>query len=299
MRLTTSWGYWKISPLAIVPVLNLILMRILFKWRWRWILMFIFILAALVYLIFHFGKSPFRIYLIIAFIVTWFSSQWLVFYEISRLERELRWIFYPILLFVICIVFPFLVANLDGLPVGVLLFLWFFIPVAFLNSFLANDLRYKIMRVALPIAWIVIIFPLYSIYDGLQYQGSGTYENRVKLTLRAIGSSQLKFSSDHNGNFGSWDELQGPDLIQKGYTRTNIIDNYSLVYFHAEKAILDSHGLVLKPSTFTIIALPRSQRNKLRTFAIDDSQTPHIFVGKELDYNSVNLHDRKYWKPLR
>ena len=159
----------------------------------------------------------------------------------------------------------------------------------------------------LVVASIIAIIAAIAIPQLLNARRSA-WENRCKLTLRSLGSSQLAYAdSNLNKVYGTWDALQATDYLQQGYTRLNIIDNYSLCVFQvgASTYIGDFSAA---DSSFTIVALPRSQKNKLRTFALGDDQTPRVFVGTETEFAEyftdpenpvVTLKNIAQWEPLR
>ncbi|MCD6216247.1 hypothetical protein J7L05_00120 [bacterium] len=155
------------------------------------------------------------------------------------------------------------------------------------------------------------------------------WENRCKLTLRALGSSQTAFAEKNNGNYGNWLELTDADYIQEGYNRTNMIDNYSITVFEIKKATLCDLAEGTTKSSFTIIAVPRSGRSSvnkypiyfsprkdfpgvnvlfrnrpgyhLRTFAICEDQTPRCWIGIDSKWTTENisLRNKELWEPLR
>ncbi len=132
--------------------------------------------------------------------------------------------------------------------------------------------------------------------------GGGAWENRCKLTLRALGTAQQTFlDGNPDKSYGTWEELIEAYCIPEGYNRTNMIDNYSIVVFIVHKSTLDENGNSNLDSSFSIVAIPRSQRNRLRTFAIGHDQTPRVWVGKSEDWTTenVSLHNIELWEPLR
>ena len=155
------------------------------------------------------------------------------------------------------------------------------------------------------------------------------WENRCKLALRTLGSAQIDFADNHDGNYGTWQELVDEGLLQKGYNPTNIIDNYSILVFSVKNVTqtdqLDSNII----SSFTIVAVPVNERNRLfkpavyitmrkgfpginvfiknlpgwllRIFALGEDQTPRVWVGKDSEWTTENisLHNNELWEPLR
>ena len=160
----------------------------------------------------------------------------------------------------------------------------------------------------LVVASIIAIIAAIAIPQLLNARRSA-WENRCKLTLRALGSSQLAYMDGNlQKDYGSWVAMTHADYIQEGYNRTNMIDNYSILCFQIATSKDDGSGYTAADSTFTIIAIPRSQKNRLRTFAIGDDQTPRVFVGTEdafiaattvPDALTFSLSDITQWEPLR
>lgn len=160
----------------------------------------------------------------------------------------------------------------------------------------------------LVVASIIAIIAAIAIPQLLNARRSA-WENRAKLTLRALGSSQLAYQDQNlNKDYGTWDNLIFTDYVQKGYSRGNIIDNYSLAIFFANKSQI-VNGLTAQDSSFTIVAIPRNQRNRLRTFAICDDQTVRVATDYALNIqaNSGNAAPagdnpcdiNNPWEPLR
>jgi len=134
------------------------------------------------------------------------------------------------------------------------------------------------------------------------------WENRARLTLRALGSSQLAYQDQNLAkNYGSWDNMIEPDYIQRGYSRGNMIDNYSLAVFFADNSASSKarNHFSNSDASFTVVAVPLNQRNKLRTFSICDDQTVRVATNFHLNIvpnhgNSVPIGDDPCsWDPLR
>ena len=160
----------------------------------------------------------------------------------------------------------------------------------------------------LVVASIIAIIAAIAIPQLLNARRSA-WENRCKLTLRALGSSELAYMDGNlQKDYGSWVAMTDTDYIQEGYNRTNMIDNYSIICFQiAISQEIGTTGYTASDSTFTIIAVPRSQKNRLRTFGISDDQTPRVFVGDEASFGTqadadpqtFTLRDITQWEPLR
>lgn len=155
----------------------------------------------------------------------------------------------------------------------------------------------------LVVASIIAIIAAIAIPQLLNARRSA-WENRCKLTLRALGSSQLAYMDGNlNKDYGTWVAMTDADYIQEGYNRSNMIDNYSIAMFYVAQSF-DVGGYSASDSTFTIVAIPRSQKNRLRTFAIGDDQTPRVWVGDTdlgamITGDTVRLHEIEEWEPLR
>jgi prepilin-type N-terminal cleavage/methylation domain-containing protein len=150
----------------------------------------------------------------------------------------------------------------------------------------------------LVVASIIAIIAAIAIPQLLNARRSA-WENRAKLTLRALGSSQLAYSDQNlDKDYGSWQAMTTAEYIQQGYSRSNMIDNYSIIVFNVRPAVMMG-GVSANDSDFTIVAIPRSQRNKLRTFALGADQTPRVWVGTGFDPNAISLSNLSQWEPLR
>jgi len=122
------------------------------------------------------------------------------------------------------------------------------------------------------------------------------------LTLRALASTELAYQGhNRNRNYGTWRSLVENNYIQRGITRESIIDYYSICVFSINKS-WNVSGVSMGNSSFTIIAVPRRKDFDLRTFGIDQRQTPRVWIGRnislrELAWMSVNSD--LLWQPMR
>ena len=127
------------------------------------------------------------------------------------------------------------------------------------------------------------------------------WENRCKLTLRAAGSAQLAYiDTTAENTYGTFEALQETEFIQPGHTRENFIDNYNIVVFDVDPPTMSFFGLPAYDSTFTIIAIPRTQKFRLRTFGISQAQTLRVWVGDDDDWSTdTSIRDHTKWGVLR
>lgn len=153
------------------------------------------------------------------------------------------------------------------------------------------------------IATIIAIIAAIAIPQLLNARRSA-WENRCKLTLRAIGSVQMSYyDSSQEHTYATFQALLDTDYLQAGYTRSSIIDNYSIIVFDTDPPTMTFGGLPAYDSTFTIIAIPKSQKNRLRTFGMNTDQTPRVYVGRESDFMSsfgnASFTTPNIWEALR
>lgn len=122
--------------------------------------------------------------------------------------------------------------------------------------------------------------------------------SRCKGTLRSIGSAQLAYQSANNQKvYGSFQALQEVQDIAKGYTLSNMIENYSLSW-EISSPYADLFGTAtaggIAANSFTVIAWPRDTRKGfLNTFAITEDQVVRVFNPEKNDINMV-----RGWDPI-
>ena len=129
----------------------------------------------------------------------------------------------------------------------------------------------------------------------------GFLDTSCVLTLRALGSSQLAFWDENpEKNYGTWDELVESGYIREGWTRETMIDDYTIAVFEVTPSQKDEAGNIIKESTFRFVAVP-SDLNSYRIYAIDESQTPKVWIGNESewDINKLDLSDEDLWMSMR
>jgi len=134
------------------------------------------------------------------------------------------------------------------------------------------------------------------------------WENRAKLTLRSLGASQLAYQDlNLEKSYGSCTNMCDTGYVQKGYSRTNMIDNFSVAVWSCTEPTIQSESSA-SDATFTMVVVPRNSRNKLRTFAICDDQTLRVATDYKLDVNPnpdgqeapiTADYDPCSWEPLR
>lgn len=134
------------------------------------------------------------------------------------------------------------------------------------------------------------------------------WENRAKLSLRALGSSQMAYQDQNQRKaFATCHCLTETGYMQVGYNRTNMIENFSIAVWDCSPPTIVG-GVTASDATFTLVAVPRNNRNKLRTFAICDDQTLRVATDYLLDVPAnaegqpvvpTANYDPCSWEPLR
>ena len=214
---------------------------------------------------------------------------------------------------------------------GIFIF-WFGPVILNLIDYLTRHITFKSF-VIFSILWILLAFSLIAILlPGLLGSRRSAWENQCKLVLRSLGSTQLAWADEHDGNYASWEQLISPNnlYIQEGYTKENLIGSYSIIAFDTKPWVKKPDGSISE-STFTIVAVPHYYKKiyfdlgffrafeggdksqigieygskymprYLRTFALGEDQTPRVWIGDSpgFDLDSISLHDEKLWEPLR
>ncbi|MEO7994093.1 MAG: hypothetical protein ABI743_06810 [bacterium] len=131
------------------------------------------------------------------------------------------------------------------------------------------------------------------------------WEQAAVLQLRALGSVQMAYQGTNRmREYGSYDNLFNNQLLPRGVTRTNLIENYSLAVFFAQQPnVINNYSA--HDARFTITAIPRSQKNRLRTFAICDDQT--VRAASDFSLRIIGNTGNQYptgdspcgWEPVR
>jgi hypothetical protein len=129
----------------------------------------------------------------------------------------------------------------------------------------------NILSYLLLIALAVVYFPP-STFSGL----GASWQSRAKGTLRSLGSSQLAYQNTNDAKvYGSFEALKDEMYIAEGYTQSNMIENYSLLWRVDSRFDEPSETTV---STFTIIALPwDTHPGFLSTFCVTEDQVVRVY----------------------
>jgi len=127
---------------------------------------------------------------------------------------------------------------------------------------------------------------------GLLNARQSAWENKCKLALRALSTAE-KAWFDKKGSYGTYEELLKENYITPEWLRDSLNDNYSFIIFDVNKN--------KKAPSFTIIAIPRTRQNRLRTFAICEDENPRVWIGQieKWEKYKTSLHEIKYWESLR
>lgn len=159
----------------------------------------------------------------------------------------------------------------------------------------------------LVVASIIAIIAAIAIPQLLNARRSA-WENRAKLSLRALGSSQLAYADQTlMKGYASCGNMCEVGYVQRGFSRNNLIANYSISVWSCTPPTTTS-GVSAVDSTFTLVATPRNNRNKLRTFSICDDQTLRVATDYMLDINPnpdgqqaliTPNYDPCSWEPMR
>lgn len=127
------------------------------------------------------------------------------------------------------------------------------------------------------------------------------WESRAKGTLRAYGETQLAYqNSNNNLHYGTWSNLISTEYIAQGYTRGNLIENYSVWESVRNAYSFESYTV----STFTVIAFPRTTRppGYLSTFAMREDQVLREYnpiTPFANAWGSAGDFGAKSWEPIR
>ena len=201
------------------------------------------------------------------------------------------------------------IAYNPGFPGSIIFLAWLVVPIVVTVNLLKRKHLSRFGCFATNLILLAIVLQIVIIPQLLSSRRSD-WGNRCILTLRALGATQLAYKDNNiRHDYASWEVLTTTKLtdpqddyyIQKEYTRDNIINNYTIIIFKAKPSTLNSGGESNNDSTFTIVAIPRSNRNNLRTFAINDYQSPLAWIGEGIKWEKgkESLRDRNLWQQLR
>ena len=156
----------------------------------------------------------------------------------------------------------------------------------------------------LVVAAIIAIIAAIAIPQLLNAKRSA-WESRAKATLRSYGETQLAYQNTNNDrHWGSWDALMETAYLAGGYSRGNIIENYSLWESVNNPSGTDPGDYGIGDNKFTVIAFPRttSPPGYLATFLIREDETLRVYRpettgvnywGENGDYGGLT------WEPIR
>lgn len=158
----------------------------------------------------------------------------------------------------------------------------------------------------LVVASIIAIIAAIAIPQLLNAKRSA-WESRAKSTLRAYGETELAYQNTNNDrHWGSWDALLKTAYLADGYTKGNIIENYSLweqvVNPSTSDGAIGASGI--SDNTFTIVAFPRttSPPGYLATFLIREDETLRVYRDTTPGANAWGVNDDfggLTWEPIR
>lgn len=158
----------------------------------------------------------------------------------------------------------------------------------------------------LVVASIIAIIAAIAIPQLLNAKRSA-WESRAKTTLRAYGETELAYQNTNNDrHWGSWDALVETAYLADGYTKGNIIENYSLwesvVNASSSDSGLGSGGI--GDNTFTIVAFPyqTSPPGFLATFCIREDETLRVYRDNTPGANAWGVngdYGGLTWEPIR
>jgi len=133
----------------------------------------------------------------------------------------------------------------------------------------------------LVVASIIAIIAAIAIPQLLNAKRSA-WESRAKSTLRAYGETELAYQNTNNDkHWGSWDALVATAYLADGYTKGNVIENYSLweSVNNPSQSTGSTGGSGSSDNTFTIVAFPRTTNppGYLATFLIREDETLRVY----------------------
>jgi hypothetical protein len=134
---------------------------------------------------------------------------------------------------------------------------------------------------------LTAVFVPPSTFSGL----GASWQSRAKGTLRSLGSSQLAYQNTNDAKvYGSFEALKDEMYIAEGYTQSNMIENYSLLWRISD---FDERTEKTVP-TFTIIAFPNDTRpGFLSTFCITEDQVVRVYYPQGNKFDAY-----RSWDPI-
>ncbi len=142
--------------------------------------------------------------------------------------------------------------------------------------------KLHIREVMLVISVLAVIIALASVAcdssDALSQKDVS--ESLAKFALRAYGEVQEAYSYNDNYNrYADWDSLVEGHYISEGYTRSNIVKNYSL-WTDVSNPVNYGGSSIYIPSTFTCVAfpLPIGPPGYLTTFSIREDRILRMYM---------------------
>jgi prepilin-type N-terminal cleavage/methylation domain-containing protein len=157
----------------------------------------------------------------------------------------------------------------------------------------------------LVVAAIIAIIAAIAIPQLLNAKRSA-WESRAKATLRSYGETELAYQNTNNDrHWGTWVALVDTEYLAEGYSRGNIMENYSL--WESVVNQTDTSGGMgggIGDSTFTIVAFPRKTTppGYLSTFLIREDQTLRVYRPETPGVNAWGENGDEgglTWEPIR
>ena len=134
----------------------------------------------------------------------------------------------------------------------------------------------------LVVASIIAIIAAIAIPQLLNAKRSA-WESRAKATLRSYGETELAYQNTNNDrHWGSWEAMVMSDYLAAGYSKGNLIENYSVYSNVVNPSRLGTGtigGTGTNDNTFTVVAFPRTTNppGYLATFLIREDQTLRVY----------------------
>lgn len=150
---------------------------------------------------------------------------------------------------------------------------------------------------------VILAFSSLGCFGSMLNAKRSAWESRAKATLRSYGETELAYQNTNNArHWGTWDALIETDYLAQGYSKGNIIENYSL--WTSVDNSSSYHDSGYNWNTFTVVAFPRktSPPGYLSTFAIREDQTLRVYRpdipfinawGENGDFGT------RTWEPIR